>query len=346
MDSENRQPLYPKIIDSDEHLQRPVSTSATMYPSLDMSDMVNNLFPNTDDEKDDQHRYSQLDTENSQSFLREPPVEELLLRLPGAILHLIDKKQSVEIGCGDFTVVRLRQGEIVVAVLVRVGDDVQWPLARDEACVRLDDSHYFFSLHVPDAADNAKSDDILNYGLTFASKGQEKALKDLDVILEQCTSFSMQKVVIEKEADGLGAEGVMVGTVARETSPEEMAMVEGSEKKEVFEKEASVYWTTLAPNVEDYSSSAAKLIAKGSGHLIRGILWCGNVTVDRLNWGNQFMMKRIKSKSQSEINPDTLKRIQRYARSISSACSIYSLLHLTFLFNPIIQWTTKINFPF
>lgn len=319
MDSENRQPLYPKIIDSDECLPQPASTSAAMYPSLDMSDLIDNLFPNSDNEKDDQHK---LDTDNSKSLLREPPVEEILLRLPGAILHLIDKNQSVEIGCGDFTVVQLRQGEIVVAVLVRVGDAVQWPLARDEACVRLDDSHYFFSLRVPDAADNAKSDDILNYGLTFASKGQEKALKELDVILEQCTSFSMQKVVVEKGAEGLGVEGVMVGTVARVTSPEEMMAVEGSEKREVFEKEASVYWTTLAPNVEDYSSSAAKLIAKGSGHLIRGILWCGSVTVDRLNWGNQFMMKRMKTKSQSEISPDTLKRIQRSAQYFFSVCSM------------------------
>ncbi|GAV83019.1 Senescence domain-containing protein, partial [Cephalotus follicularis] len=49
----------------------------------------------------------------------------------------------------------------------------------------------------------------------------------------------------------------------------------------------------------------------GSGQLIKGILWCGDVTVDRLKWGNEFLMKRIGRGENSEISPETMKRIMR-----------------------------------
>jgi len=67
----------------------------------------------------------------------------------------------------------------------------------------------------------------------------------------------------------------------------------------------------LAPNVEDYSGTAAKLIAAGSGQLVKGILWCGDVTVERLRWGNEIMKTRMAKGSQEEISPETMKRIQR-----------------------------------
>nr|GEZ90363.1 protein early-responsive to dehydration 7, chloroplastic-like [Tanacetum cinerariifolium]GFA43329.1 protein early-responsive to dehydration 7, chloroplastic-like [Tanacetum cinerariifolium] len=77
------------------------------------------------------------------------------------------------------------------------------------------------------------------------------------------------------------------------------------------EAKAAAYWTTLAPNVEDYSHSVARMIASGSGQLIRGIIWCGDVTVDRLKWGNEFLKIRMKSGPTSEISPATLRRIKR-----------------------------------
>ena len=79
-----------------------------------------------------------------------------------------------------------------------------------------------------------------------------------------------------------------------------------------MEEQSAAYWTTLAPNLEDYSGMAAKLIAAGSGQLIRGILWCGDVTVERLKWGNEVLKKRVKPGSNSEISPETLKRIKRF----------------------------------
>lgn len=82
-------------------------------------------------------------------------------------------------------------------------------------------------------------------------------------------------------------------------------------KKEAVEGQCAAYWTALAPNVEEYSGTAARLIATGSGQLIKGVLWCGDVTMDRLKWGNEFLKKRMASGGKSEIDPNTLKRIKR-----------------------------------
>ncbi|KAL6571378.1 Protein EARLY-RESPONSIVE TO DEHYDRATION 7, chloroplastic [Orobanche hederae] len=69
---------------------------------------------------------------------------------------------------------------------------------------------------------------------------------------------------------------------------------------------------TLAPNVEEYSGTDARLIAMGSGKLVKGILWCGDVvTIDRLKWGDEVMRKRMAPGEKTEIDPSTLKRIKR-----------------------------------
>lgn len=248
-----------------------------------MKDLVENLFP---------------DDLNSPSA---PPVshEDTLISIPGAILHLIDQQYSVELASGYFSIVKLTQGEHVVAVIARVSDEIQWPLIKDEAAVKLDEAHYFFSFRPPSENEGEGPSDLLNYGLTFAARGQEGLLRELDGVLERYSSFSVQKV--EKRE-------VLDGKVAKEMAPSDF---KSEKKKKVMEKNCQAYWTTLAPNVEDYSSSAAKLIAAGSGHLIKGILWCGDVTVDRLKWGNEVLSKRMGPGTEAEISPETLKRIKR-----------------------------------
>ncbi|PQQ14402.1 uncharacterized protein Pyn_20031 [Prunus yedoensis var. nudiflora] len=238
-----------------------------------MKDLAENLFPEDD----------AVSNRNTQSS------EELLVKIPGAIVHLIEKDSSIELATGELTIVSLRQNGNIVAVLARVGDQIQWPLARDEAAVKLDQAHYFFTLRVP-ANGSPKRDEIdeqthqegqfvlLNYGLTFASsKGQE--------------------VVFRRRGwRGWGIGRFWIGSVGRDTCQEERA---------------AAYWTTLAPNVEDYSGKCARLIAAGSGQVIRGILWCGDVTVDRLKWGNESLKIRMGPTSESEISPEALKRMQR-----------------------------------
>ena len=145
---------------------------------------------------------------------------------------------------------------------------------------------------------------MLSYGLTIASKGQEDLLRQLDDVLKECSSFSVQEVSNEAKKKGEALDG----SAAKDISPEDL---QSEKKKEMMEERSAAYWTTLAPNVEDYNSTVAKLIAAGSGQLVKGILWCGNVTVERLKWGNEFMKKRMASTSKKEISPATLKRIKR-----------------------------------
>ncbi|CAN6481294.1 unnamed protein product [Victoria cruziana] len=212
--------------------------------------------------------------------------EENLLTVPGAIVHLIDEHESVELALGDLSIVRLIQSENIIAVFARI-DGVQWPLAKDEATVKLDDSHYFFSLRVPADSGTQGSDAadcVINYGLTFEAERQEKA--ELDSILQQYSCFSVQSA----------------------------SKVPGSEPpaEEEAEAAAAAYWTTLAPNVNDYSGLMARAVAAGSGQLVRGIIWCGDVTVERLKWGNDFLKERMDPNSKSSVvDKRTLKGIKR-----------------------------------
>lgn len=299
--------LYPQVIDSNpdapsQLLYTNPSSQSNLYPSIDFNDLVQNLFP------DD---VTAGNTLNPPSAPLET-TEDILLKIPGAILNLIDKEYSVELASGDFTVVRLRQGENSIAVYARIADEIQWPLAKDETAVKVDDSHYFFSFRAPKDFDSDEEEDrrknndsdLLSYGLTIASKGQERLLKELDKILENCSSFSVQKVSEKAKKKG----GALDASMATEVSPKDL---ESAKKKEIMEGQCAAYWTTLAPNVEEYSGSAAKMIAAGSGHVIKGILWCGDVTMDRLQWGNQVMKKRMASGSPAQISPQTLKRIKR-----------------------------------
>ena len=291
--SQNPKSLYPQVDLTNPEVGSPFaakpnsspSSSSSVYPPIDMKDVAENLFP--------------------QDLIAQP-FEHVLVRVPGAIVHLIEKESSVQLASGELTIVSLGQGDNVVAVLARIGDQIQWPLAKDEAAVKLDESHYFFTIRIPvnESAENAQFEfELLNYGLTIAAKGQESVLKELDSVLEKYSCFSVEKV------DSIRGWDMLDGSVSRETSPEEL--LDSGEKKELVEESSAAYWTTLAPNVEDYSGRFARWIAAGSGHLVRGILWCGDVTVDRLNWGNEFLRKRLQPGSQSEISPEAMKRMKR-----------------------------------
>ncbi|CAJ1930483.1 unnamed protein product [Sphenostylis stenocarpa] len=308
-----RNSLYPQVIDSNpdapSHLLSPNRSSSpktTLYPSIDYNDLVENLFP---------------EDASAASFPSAPQeaTEELLLRIPGTILNLVDKDYSVALASGDFSIIRLWQGDNAVATYARVAEEIQWPLAKDETAVKVDDSHYFFSFRVPKGSDpEEEEEDVLSYGLTIASKGQEGLLKELDAVLESCSCFSVQRVSDKAKKKGEALDE----TVAKEVSPKDL---ESEKKKEMMEERCAAYWTTLAPNVEDYSGSAARMIAAGSGHVVKGILWCGDVTVDRLKWGNQVMKKKITPGSHAEVSPQTLKRIKRWVNVVIVSVIVISV---------------------
>ncbi|KAK9713225.1 hypothetical protein RND81_06G012900 [Saponaria officinalis] len=297
----NRPSLYPNIDNSNPNSSSSFSSnpnpnpnsqsSSSMYPKVEMDDLVDNLFP------DD---YRNVDSRPPSAPVEVAPVEETLISIPGAIVHLIDKKYSVELAIGEFSLVRIRQGENVIAFLARVNDELQWPLIKEEAIVKVDESHYFFSISDPNSKD---VDDVLNYGLSFASKGQEGVLRELDRVFEGLGNFTVQCVSEKSRGEVVGVE------MAREMTPEDMVV--DAAKREAMERSCGAYWTTLAPNVEEYSTTTAKLIASGSAQLIKGILWCGDVTVDRLKWGHEVLRKRLDPVEKREVDKKTLKRIQR-----------------------------------
>ncbi|PWA53967.1 Senescence/spartin-associated [Artemisia annua] len=237
-------------------------SSSNMYPSISTKDLAEKLFPD--------NQIATTDFTSSQ---------ETILKIPNSIVHLIDIDQSIELANGTFEITCLKQSGNVVAVLARVGDELQWPLAKDEAVVKLDEFHYFFTLRVH--GDDGV-EEVVSYGLTIGEKGGE----ELDRVLREYSAFQVKEV---------------------EKGVQKVVLQEGGSE----EAKAAAYWTTLAPNVEDYSHSVARMIASGSGQLIRGIIWCGDVTVDRLKWGNEFLKIRMKSGQQSEISPATLRRVKR-----------------------------------
>ncbi|KAL1199737.1 Senescence/dehydration-associated protein [Cardamine amara subsp. amara] len=57
------------------------------------------------------------------------------------------------------------------------------------------------------------------------------------------------------------------------------------------------------------------MIASGSGQLIRGILWCGDVTMEELKRGNEVMKNRLsRAEKEKDVSPETLRRIKRVKR--------------------------------
>lgn len=74
--------------------------------------------------------------------------EEVLVSVAGTIVHLVDEEESVLLGTGNFTVVRIKQQNEGIVALVRVGSNLQWPLMSDEQVVKLDPIHYVFSIPI------------------------------------------------------------------------------------------------------------------------------------------------------------------------------------------------------
>ncbi|URD97431.1 Senescence-associated protein [Musa troglodytarum] len=252
-------------------------SAASSYPSTDIKDFAWNPFADIEEDEAEAKNHALL------APVEEAPVEETLICVPGAIVHLIDPNYSIELGAGDFSLVRLRQGDNT-----------------------LDRSHYFFSLHVPpNFLDEDDGNDLLNYGLTFTSKRQESLLRELDCLLQAYSSFSVQEIAVKAMIE------VLNGSVELEVTP---AAGMGPNKEMLTERSAA-YWTTLAPDVENYSSSAAKLVAKGSGKLIKGILWCGDVTANRIKQGEDTLKGKVTPCSKpAEISKDAIKRMKRAKR--------------------------------
>lgn len=118
---------------------------------------------------------------------------EVLLRIPGCKVYLMDEGEALELSDGDFTLFRISDGNVSIATTIKVGDDLQWPLTKDEPVVKLDALHYLFSLPM-------RNSSPLSYGVTFSEQNGGN-LKLLDTFLIEHSCFSTSKLSASRNKD-------------------------------------------------------------------------------------------------------------------------------------------------
>lgn len=101
---------------------------------------------------------------------------------------------ALELGKGEFTLVRVLEEDVPLATIIKVGEDVQWPLTKDEPVVKLDSFHYLFSLPMKDG-------NPLSYGVTFSGQYDSRFMSSLDSFLKDHSCFSCATSTGDKHVD-------------------------------------------------------------------------------------------------------------------------------------------------
>ncbi|KAK7245453.1 hypothetical protein RIF29_40299 [Crotalaria pallida] len=109
--------------------------------------------------------------------------QEVLIQIPGCKVHLVDEGEAVELARGEFKIVKVMDQNVCLATIIKVGNDLQWPLTKDEPVMKVDDLHYLFSLPMK------HGDEPLSYGITF-SKHSFGSIGLLDSFLKEHACFS------------------------------------------------------------------------------------------------------------------------------------------------------------
>nr|XP_043630923.1 senescence/dehydration-associated protein At4g35985, chloroplastic-like [Erigeron canadensis] len=105
---------------------------------------------------------------------------EVLLSMPNCKVHLMDEGEAIELASGDFKLIQISDDDILLATIIKINDDLQWPLTKDEP---VDPLHYLFSLRL------IKDEAPLSYGVTF-SENVHGNFKLLDKFLKEHSTFS------------------------------------------------------------------------------------------------------------------------------------------------------------
>lgn len=108
---------------------------------------------------------------------------EILLQIPVCRVHLVEAGEALELANGDFKLTRISDDDISLATIIRVGDDLTWPLTKDEPVVKVDSLSYLFSLPMKDG------DPPLSYGVSFPEQ-YGSVLSSLDSFLKENSCFS------------------------------------------------------------------------------------------------------------------------------------------------------------
>ncbi|XP_062090900.1 senescence/dehydration-associated protein At4g35985, chloroplastic-like [Humulus lupulus] len=108
---------------------------------------------------------------------------EILLQIPVCRVHLVEAGEALELANGDFKLTRISDENVSLATIISVGNDLTWPLTKDEPVVKLDSLNYLFSLPMTDG------EPPLSYGLSFPDQCGG-FLTPLDSFLKENTCFS------------------------------------------------------------------------------------------------------------------------------------------------------------
>ncbi|KAJ7973789.1 Senescence/dehydration-associated protein [Quillaja saponaria] len=108
--------------------------------------------------------------------------QDVIVQIPGCNVHLMDAGEAIELALGEFMIVNILDENVSLATIIKVGDDLQWPLTKDEPVVKLDALHYLFSLPM-------KEGEPLSYGVTFSEYSVSK-LELLDSFLKEHSCFT------------------------------------------------------------------------------------------------------------------------------------------------------------
>ncbi|KAJ1437998.1 Senescence/spartin-associated [Sesbania bispinosa] len=119
--------------------------------------------------------------------------QEVLIQIAGCKVHLVDGGEVLELAQGQFMIIKTLDENVSLATIIKVGEDLQWPLTKDEPVVKLDALHYLFSLPVKDG-------EPLSYGVTF-SQDSFGSMDWLDSFLKEHSCFSGLKLSKKNNLD-------------------------------------------------------------------------------------------------------------------------------------------------
>eukprot|EP00253_Pinus_taeda_P035918 PITA_35918 len=207
---------------------------------------------------------------------------ENLLTISLAVVYLVDGEWSVEVGTGEFSIVRhIVQGRRDLALVAKVGDNLRWPISKDMRAFKLGKLRYLFLIVSPPEEETFKEvgdivivSDVapaeeLNYVVSFDGKHESSSLALLEKLLQKHAQFT---------------------------------------DSSVMDKESS--------RRRSYNCRLAKAIAAGTGQLVKGLYFCSGAYSSQVQKGGKLLKNCMEANvtKGSEINPRFVKSIERVKR--------------------------------
>ncbi|CAK9207889.1 unnamed protein product [Sphagnum troendelagicum] len=228
---------------------------------------------------------------------------ELVKRIRGAQLFLVDGEESVLMQCGDFSIRLLKQAHPspLAAVVASVGQ-VQWPVGKDAPILKVWNRRYTFALPG------------LVYGLLFPEIGTPAiVLQQLESVLDQYCTFQIHQEI------AYAAQRQIAANRGRDF--------------------AAKYWTAVAPDVETMSSRIARQICSTSTIVVDSIMMAGewaSLGIQQAGGAANFVKRKLSVVAAAAAaaaggddhvimpkNPRILKRIQQ-AQRMSAVAKLMS----------------------